>query len=87
MDDSVVSGKYCYMYDLQTLSGRVAPAPVPKELHGISTPLRAAAWEEQLQVHPDKDYVQYLLAGIQSWFRIGFDYSQYQCRKAKCNML
>ena len=75
------------MNDLQTLSCRVAPTPAPKELHGISTPLRATAWEEQLQAHPDKDYVQYLLVGIQNGFRIGFDYSQYQCRKAKCNML
>ena len=31
--------------------------------------------------------MQYLLDGIQNGFRFGFDYSQYQCRKTKCNML
>ena len=38
----------------------------------IVTPLREAEWEAVLLEHPDREWVQYLLAGIRDVFRVGF---------------
>ena len=40
-------------------------------LSGISTPLRADAWEEALRGHPDRLYAGYILRGLREGFRIG----------------
>ena len=46
----------------------------------------SCAWEDRLRAHPDGDFIQYLLSGMQNGFRIGFDYSQFSCGKGKHNM-
>ena len=63
------------------------PQTAPPELQGIITPLSRDVWDFHLRSHPDRDFVQYLLSGIQNGFRIGFDYTQFSCGKGKRNML
>ena len=52
----------------------------PTRPHGIqplmevSTPLRASAWDEALQDHPDRAFAQYVCTGIREGFRVGFQY-------------
>ena len=43
-------------------------------------------WEEALRLHPDAEFVKYLLRGITQGFRIGFDYRPCKCRQAVANM-
>jgi len=42
-------------------------------LTSVNTPLNYAAYRQQLQGHPDQDFVEYILNGIQSGFRIGIN--------------
>ena len=42
-------------------------------LTNISTPLKCDAWARCLSAHPDKEFVAYILQGINSGFHIGFD--------------
>ena len=87
-DDSIGrDGRYVYSTDFQFLSGRVAPNSAPLVLLGIVTPLSLDAWKNNLRSHPDRDFVQYLLSGIQEGFKFGFDYSHFTCGKGRCNML
>ena len=65
----------------------VAPRPAAKELTGISTPLIVEEWRDQLESHPDREYVHYLIEGIDQGLRIGYDYSQHQCKTSRHNML
>ena len=50
-------------------------------------PLRLEAWSHCLSLHPDSEYVSYILRGLKQGFRIGFDYSRFGCRRARRNML
>lgn len=60
---------------------RVSPA-----LEGVTSPLHWEAWKDALALHPDGQYVNYLVAGLKEGFRIGFDYRTHRCRKCKENM-
>ena len=60
---------------------------LPKELCDVHTPLRVEAWSWDLRHHPDEEFAQYILRGIQQGFRIGFNRQAVQCRSAKRNML
>ena len=42
-----------------------------ERLTGVFTTLKVAEWEHLLAKHPDRQYVAYLLNGIQEGFRIG----------------
>jgi len=42
-------------------------------LASINTPLNYSAWKQQLQDHPDKDFVCYMLKGIEWGFQVGVD--------------
>ena len=86
-EDTIQAGKYIYMEALHSLASQVAPIPAPPQIIGTRTPLKVAAWEYHLRAHPDREFVQYLLEGLQHGFRIGFDYGKCKCRSAKCNML
>ena len=86
-ESSKVQIRYAYSTDVHHLSGMVAPNSAPPELHGIITPLSRDVWKFHLRSHPDGDFVQYLLSGIQNGFRIGFDYTRFSCGKGKRNML
>ena len=68
------------MDDLQIIQG-AAPlqrADQPAQLQTISSPLRdhLSAWELALGSHPDKDFISYILEGINCGFGVGFDYSR-----------
>ncbi len=58
----------------------------PSEWGWVNTPLVASQWEEALRLHPDAEFVKYLLRGITQGFRIGFDYRRCECRQAVANM-
>ena len=59
---------------------------LPEWLTRVVTPLHLAAWQSQLDNHPDKRYRDYLLDGIQHGFRIGYRYGSHSCQSAKANM-
>ena len=43
----------------------------------VCSPLREAAWMDELADHPDKCFTEYILQGIQSGFQIGYDRHHY----------
>ena len=45
---------------------------VQGRLAGVVTPLKLAQWEYMLAHHPDREYVAYILSGIQEGFRVGY---------------
>ena len=59
--------------------------PGDVRLAHISTPLKPSAWERYLCSHPDKDFVTYILKGIQQGFRIGVNTTA-NCISANKNM-
>ena len=69
---------------LETLPS-VAPWIVHPHLQHITTPLRAEAWQTHLASHPDQDFAQYLVRGIQQGFSIGIQRNT-SCRWAKRNL-
>ena len=44
------------------------------EHHKVYTPLILERWSDELLLHPDQCFVQYILNGITNGFRIGFDH-------------
>lgn len=59
----------------------------PPPLGPISSPLSThiRAWERRLRSHPDREFAEYILQGLEHGFRVGFDYRQ-QLTPAKRNM-
>ena len=49
-----------------------AEQSLPEELRGITTPLWAEYWADQLREHPVSEFVCLILMGIRHGFRIGF---------------
>ena len=82
---TLLAGKYVYLSDLQALQGRVPAVPrsLLPELSLINTPLVV---RELLELHPDKEFSQYLLDGFTYGFRIGFNYQSHTYRAAKRTM-
>lgn len=62
-------------------------ADQPAYLQTVSSPLRdhLSAWQLALGSHPDKDFMSYILQGINCGLRVGFDYSR-SLSPAQCNM-
>ena len=60
---------------------------LPPEARVVNTPLQPEAWSAALRHHPDREYVSYLVQGIQHGFRIGFDWKERFGKPAKSNML
>ena len=54
-------------------------------LAAFRMPLNLANWKLKLARHPDKDYVDYILKGIEQGFQIGIDENRV-FRSAKQNM-
>lgn len=83
------TGRYLYTDDLLKFS-QLVPVQVPTvptELSVIATPLRRRIWEEELEGHPDREFVRLLLDGIGGGFRIGYDYYNYSCKGCSRNMV
>ena len=74
--------------DLQHLDRcrQVPPPQVPTQLKVDVSPLRWEVWQECLAPHSDEQFSEYIVRGIRDGFRIGFDYSRYNCRTVKENM-
>ena len=47
---------------------------LPVNMQAITTPLHWQAWNQCLASHPDQRFQHYIVDGIQSGFRLGFDY-------------
>jgi len=60
---------------------------LPEQLKIITSPLKVAKWQTLLRDHPDKQFAEFILNGIQSGFRVGFDYSHGKLKTRKRNML
>ena len=63
-----------------------APGPLPPGVDSVITPLAVDVWREELQDHPDTEYLSYILAGIEGGFRIGFGFASHSCRSAAHNI-
>lgn len=84
----LADGKYRYTEDLLVLEAcRGGRIDLPGTGQRIITPLVADRWREALQAHPDKAYTEYVVAGIQSGFHIGFNHREQGCKAASSNML
>ena len=82
----VGSAPYPYTPHLLEFDRRVNRGPVPVWLQVVSSPLVQQEWARELEDHPDRDFRDYILAGITRGFRIGFNYSNCSCRPATSNM-
>ena len=75
----VIDGTYRYSRELLALDAcRGSPTVAMAKWsasHPISTPLHPLAWSQYLQAHPDQQFVNYLLRGIQEGFRVGMERS------------
>ena len=55
---------------------------IPAEVAVVSTPLVYSAWAQELASHPDREFVDFVLAGISQGFWVGFRYGQTHCASA-----
>ncbi len=73
-----VDGRYVYKYmdDLLKLDScrAVKTFILTVRCCKVTTPLRAAVWQQQLHNHPDQRFGEYILKGIRTGFRLGFQY-------------
>ena len=89
VEDLFEAGRYLYMRDLRRISSCVPLGlpQAPQLLKEVRTPLVLACWQSQLRIHPDLEFVSYLLSGIANGFRIGFNNNKHRHQSAKRNML
>ena len=79
-------GKYKYTAHLRQLANAPsAHSPVDPRLGVVRTPLVLQAWRQALSHHPDREYAEYILKGIEEGFHTGVD-STRVIRPAKQNM-
>jgi len=48
--------------------------------------MEVSVWRKYLADHPDEDFRDYILEGIQQGFRVGFDYQGKKCHPAAGNL-
>ena len=67
-----------YITQLESLQACKPTRPVclPAALVEITTPLISAVWETELANHPDQSFAAYVVSGIKSGFRVGYDRSK-----------
>ena len=85
----LLAGRYRYTAKLLQLD-RCRPStarPVLAAMAGVKSPLSLSlrAWRERLRSHPDREFAEYVLSGLEHGFRIGFDY-QTRLSSARQNM-
>ena len=81
--DDRISGKLGRMAEQASWS----PCRLPEGAKQICTPLKVEAWEEMLQLHPDRGLVRVLLRGIQEGFRVGFRHNQVELKPCGRNLV
>ena len=76
-----------YMQDLLKLSSSChhASSAIDSRLQAISSPLCLAQWQQRLRAHPDADFSQYILQGLEFGFHIGVQEGA-QLQPARKNM-
>ena len=77
----VLDRQFCQLQSSCAQSSPQGSLPPSVLGRGISTPLRAEAWERALADHPYKEWVLALLRGMRQGFRIGLR-SSAQCRSS-----
>ena len=85
---NIRGGRYIYLDDLLALDRHrpgTRDAPLPAALGHSVTPLCSDGWALHLRHHPDQHFVAYLLQGIKTGFRLGFDRS-HDCQPATRNL-
>ncbi len=84
----LVPGKYPYTHKLLALDSCVPlkEQEPPASTRLVHTPLKLEAWQELLASHPDQEFASYILNGIASGFRVGFNYANSHLLSAKSNM-
>ena len=60
--------------------------PLPQSAQRITTPLNSGVWSAMLADHPDKQFANYILKGIEQGFRIDYHIDS-PLQSAKHNML
>ena len=72
-------GRYRYIAQLLALDNKRPSAAwsVPASIAGVSSPLslNLREWQKRLLLHPDQEFAEYILGGLERGFRVGFDYS------------
>eukprot|EP00731_Ephydatia_muelleri_P018367 Em0011g407a len=83
------AGMYQYTRDLLALDQCRAKKPwePPASLGAIESPFRWERWAARLADHSDKKFSSYILEGISSGFRIGFNYSEHSGHRGRGNMV
>ena len=83
------AGSYKYTAHLLELDRcrPVAARPVPTSISLVKSPLTdcLGEWRERLRTHPDQQFAGYILSGLESGFRVGFNY-HHELLPAKHNM-
>ena len=88
--DPFVGGSYAYLEQLTVLEDcrpMVKSWTLPEKWCRIVTPLKSEEWEWELRDLPDRRCADYLVRGISEGFRLGYEYSNHECRSASRNML
>ena len=65
---------------------RVSEGPSSRVLPGaeeVVTPLKWQSWQHELQDHPDKEWVEYLVRGLKDGFRIGHDQTKVSMKQRR----
>lgn len=82
-----IEGKYRYTEHLLQLSNTPqANSPVDHRIAVVKTPLILQAWKQKLARHPDREYADIILKGIEQGFHTGVDGTRV-ITAAKQNML
>ena len=78
---------YKYMDDLLQLDSYTSPGHkgLPQQMQTVHSPLQWQVWDRCLKDHPDQRFRRYIVEGIKSGFRVGFN--GLHTRSASNNML
>ena len=84
----ISDGLYRYTEDLLALKAAAHyEVSLPSNCCHITSPLKARVWERLLATHPDRQYANFIVNGIQRGFCIGCSANRPDLRSATRNML
>ena len=67
----IMARQFCKLQASQASQPPAGPMPMQVQSHSVTTPLNVEAWCRALRTHPDRQWVDCLLNGMQEGFRIG----------------